>query len=468
MRYLTADFGSTYTKVTAIDTDIPAIVGTGAAFTTIETDVMEGLHNAFAELEKEIGSEWQPDKFLCCSSAAGGLKMVASGLVPDLTAKAARMAAASAGAKVMRTYSYEISAAEAEEIAGLDPDLFLLCGGTDGGNVDNIIHNAGVIARIPGHFSTVVAGNKAAQEEVARILSEAGRPFVVTENVMPNFNSLNIAPAKKCIMQLFIDRIIEAKGLSKAQERADNRIIPTPLAVLNACNLLSQGTHSAPGVGELVAVDLGGATTDVYSIGVGEPHDSNIMHQGIPEPFSKRTVEGDLGMRYSLTALADQLDLDAVAAGAGVEGDALRDWVARCDADKSLRAVTEEEIRCEKALANAAVRLATDRHAGHTRKVYSPMGEFYTIDGKDLTLTDYVLGIGGALIHSEDPVFILDGATYSMANYDKAKPLKPDFYLDSHYIMASMGLLSEQLPDVALELMKREILQVGTKKKKKH
>ena len=244
MRYLTADFGSTYTKVTAIDTDVPEIVGTGSAFTTIETDVMEGLHNAFTELEKEIGKEWTPDKFLCCSSAAGGLKMVASGLVPDLTAKAARMAAASAGAKVMKTYSYEITRAEAEEIERLDPDLFLLCGGTDGGNVENIIHNAEVIGQIPGHFSTVVAGNKAAEEEVARILTVAGKPFVITENVMPNFNSLNIAPAKKCIMQLFIDRIIEAKGLSKAQERADNEIIPTPLAVLNACNLLSDGTKN--------------------------------------------------------------------------------------------------------------------------------------------------------------------------------------------------------------------------------
>lgn len=94
------------------------------------------------------------------------------------------------------------------------------------------------------------------------------------------------------------------------------------------------------------------------------------------------------------------------------------------------------------------------------------MGEFFTINGKDLTLTDHVLGIGGALIHSADPTFILDGATFNISNYDKAKPLKPDFYLDSHYIMASMGLLSEQMPDVAFELMLKELVKVGTKKKK--
>ena len=97
MKYLTADFGSTYTKVTAIDTDKCEIVATGAAFTTIETDVMEGLSNALSDLANKLGSPWQYDRFLCCSSAAGGLKMIASGLVPELTAKAARTAASKGG-----------------------------------------------------------------------------------------------------------------------------------------------------------------------------------------------------------------------------------------------------------------------------------------------------------------------------------------------------------------------------------
>ena len=138
MRYLTADIGSTYTKVTAIDTEAEAILGTAAAFTTIETDVMEGLGEAlralYAAMGLAAGEEWPHDRFLCCSSAAGGLKMVASGLVPDLTGKAARLAAASAGAKVVKTYSYEISPAEAREIETINPDLILLSGGTDGGN----------------------------------------------------------------------------------------------------------------------------------------------------------------------------------------------------------------------------------------------------------------------------------------------------------------------------------------------
>lgn len=457
MRYLTADFGSTYTKVTAIDTEKSEIIGTGAAFTTIETDVMEGLHAAIDSLHAKLNSTWEYDRFLCCSSAAGGLKMVASGLVPELTAKAARMAASSAGAKVMKTYSFEISKREAQEIEQIAPDLVLLCGGTDGGNKETIIKNAKVLAGIKGKFTIIVAGNKNAEEEVSEILKEAGRPFVVTDNVMPNFNTLNILPAKACIMQLFIDSIIEAKGLTAAQDIAANEIIPTPLAVLNACELLSKGTHTEEGIGELLAVDLGGATTDVYSIAKGEPSASNIMQRGLPEPESKRTVEGDLGMRYSLSSLAEELDLFDSAKEIGSNQEELEDWIKSCIEVKSRRAENTRESKFEMALAKGAIKIATERHVGKMTSVFTPMGQAYTIDGKDLTKVSKVLGIGGALVHSEDPAFILSGVKYDLACYEFAKPKEPEFLLDSTYIMASMGLLSAELPDVALQIMKKEL-----------
>lgn len=460
MKYLTADFGSTYTKVTAIDTEQCAIIGTGAAFTTIETDVMEGLQNALAALREKIGTEWPYERFLCCSSAAGGLKMIASGLVPELTAKAAKMAASSAGAKVVKTYSFEISQREAKEIEEIAPDLVLLCGGTDGGNKETIIHNAQMLATVPGSFTIVVAGNKSAEEEVSAILTEAGRPFVVTDNVMPDFNTLNILPAKACIMQLFIDSIIEAKGLSQAQELAANEIIPTPLAVLNACELLSKGTHTEKGIGDLMAVDLGGATTDVYSIAKGEPSAANIMQRGIPEPYSKRTVEGDLGMRYSLAAMAEELDLFVAAEEVGATEEELASWVEHCIEDKSRRATTEKEADYERALAKGAIRLATDRHVGVMKAVFTPMGQMFTIDGKDLTKVEALLGIGGALVHSADPAFILSGAKYDLNHYEYAKPKEPRFFLDKTYIMASMGLLSSEFPDVALRIMKKELYEV--------
>lgn len=457
MNYLTADFGSTYTKVTAIDTEKCEIVGTGAAFTTIETDVMEGLSNAISDLHDRLGREWEYERFLCCSSAAGGLKMIASGLVPELTAKAARMAAASAGAKVVKTYSFEISEREAEEIEEITPDLILLCGGTDGGNKETIVKNAETLSQIKGNFTIVVAGNKNAEQEVSRVLKNAGKAFVVTDNVMPDFNTLNTEPAKARIMELFIDQIIDAKGLNAAQDLADNEIIPTPLAVLNACELLSKGTHTEEGIGELLAVDLGGATTDVYSIAKGEPSANNIMQRGLPEPYNKRTVEGDLGMRYSLTSLADELDLISLGQEFDISAEELTSWVSRCSATPSLRASNEKENQCEMLLAKGAVKIATDRHVGRMKSAYTPMGQIFTIDGKDLTQLNKVLGIGGAIIHSNNPRFILSGAMYDLNNYEYAKPKETEMLLDNTYIMASMGLLSKELPDVALKIMKKEL-----------
>lgn len=460
MKYLTADFGSTYTKVTAIDTERCEIVGTGAAFTTIETDVMEGLNNALNELYSNIGGAWEYERFLCCSSAAGGLKMVASGLVPDLTAKAARTAASSAGAKVVKTYSFEISKKEADEIEKINPDLILLCGGTDGGNRETVINNAHTLAKTKGNFTIVMAGNKNASEQVAEILEAAGKPYVVTDNVMPDFNTLNVIPAKECIMQLFIDRIIEAKGLSKAQSIAHNEIIPTPLAVLNACELLSKGTHNVVGIGELLAIDLGGATTDVYSIAVGEPTAPNIVQRGLPEPSSKRTVEGDLGMRYSLLSLSEEMDLYEAGKALGITADDLEEWVRTCTADPSRRATTLREANMEKTLAKGAVSIATERHVGHIKSVYTPMGQLFTIDGKDLSKVESVLGIGGAIIHSDDPAYVLSGTKFDPSNFESAKPKEPKFYIDRTYIMASMGLLSADLPDVALTIMKKELKEV--------
>lgn len=460
MKYLTADFGSTYTKVTAIDTDKCEIVATGAAFTTIETDVMEGLSNALSDLANKLGAPWEYDRFLCCSSAAGGLKMIASGLVPELTAKAARTAASSAGAKVVKTYSFEISLKEAEEIEQIAPDLILLCGGTDGGNRETVINNAKRLSTVKGNFTIVVAGNKNAAEEVDKILTEAGRPHVITDNVMPDFNTLNVIPAKECIMQLFIDQIIDAKGLHQAQAIANNEIIPTPLAVLRACELLSVGTRNEKGIGEMLAVDLGGATTDVYSIAKGEPQSANIVQRGLPEPYNKRTVEGDLGMRYSLSSLADELDLHDVGAELGLTADELQDWVNTCVAKPSTRAANERESKMEKALAKGAVSIAIDRHVGHMKSVYTPMGQLYTIDGKDLTKVENVLGIGGAIIHSDDPAFVLSGAQFDPAHFEAARPKEAKFMIDKTYIMASMGLLSQELPDVALKIMKKELVLV--------
>ena len=457
MKYLTADFGSTYTKLTAIDATKAEVIGTSAAFTTIDTDVMEGYNCALQRLEEKIGV-FKYDQLLCCSSAAGGLKMVALGLVPELTAKAARMAASSAGAKVVKTYAFEISKAEQNEICAIDPDLVLLCGGTDGGNKEVIISNARKLCEIDRNFSTIVAGNKSASDEVEKVFSESGKDFVITENVMPEFNKLNIEPAKQKIKELFISKIIDAKGLNKVQSMTNSEIIPTPLAVLNGCELLSKGTDTTEGIGDLMAVDIGGATTDVYSISAGTPTFENVMIKGLPEPYNKRTVEGDLGMRYSLPPLADQTDLNALSSEIGVDVDDILKWIETCKKfPNTLADKNSYNQKVEEGLAKSALKIAVERHTGKVESTFTPFGEMYIVTGKDLTKVGSVVGIGGVLVNSANADDILEGAKADKQNLMSLKPKQPKYLLDKKYIFGSMGLLSAIDAELALTIMKKEI-----------
>ena len=294
---LLIDFGSTYTKVTAVDVESERLLGTAQSYTTVQTDINEGLDRALSELFARTGKLEFEERF-ACSSAAGGLRMIASGLVPDLTAKAARLASLGAGAKVLRDYAYQLTEDDLDEIHTLRPDIFLLVGGTDGGNSECILHNASMLAKLGDDFPIILAGNRSAARECERILH--GRTTFICENVMPKFGVLNILPVQSRIRELFLARIIQAMGLTKASSLLSGILMPTPSAMMTAMELLSGGTETEAGIGELMAVDVGGATTDVYSIADGMPQAQNTVYKGLPEPYSKRTVEGDIGMRYSI------------------------------------------------------------------------------------------------------------------------------------------------------------------------
>ena len=291
---LLIDFGSTYTKLTAVDVEGEQILGTASAYTTVQTDINDGLALGRKRLEEKTG----PLEFAecyACSSAAGGLRMVTSGLVPDLTGEAARLASLGAGAKVVGLYSFQMTEDDIEEIHKLHPDIFLLVGGTDGGNSECILHNAKMLATLPPEFPVVVAGNRTAARQCQRILE--GWEVYICPNVMPKFGVLQIEPTQKQIREIFLNRIIQAKGLSQAQSLLSDILMPTPSAVLLAMELLAKGCEGESGIGDLIGVDVGGATTDVYSMADGMPEQMNTVYKGLPEPFSKRTVEGDIGMR---------------------------------------------------------------------------------------------------------------------------------------------------------------------------
>ncbi|MCL2574126.1 MAG: methylaspartate mutase accessory protein GlmL [Defluviitaleaceae bacterium] len=462
--YLLTDFGSTYTKVTAVDVDSAKIVAFAKSFTTIETDVNMGFDAAKREIAAQLGhSDFEMS--LSASSAAGGLKMISSGLVPDLTAKASRLAAASAGAKVVKTYAYELTDAESEEITAIAPDIMLLSGGIDGGNKRVLLHNAEVIASVPASFSVIIAGNRSAAAEAAKILQAGGKNTVICANVMPQFGKLNILPAKAAIRDLFIENIITAKGLDDVQKIMDMEIIPTPLAVFEACELLGRGNSSEEGLGELMAYDLGGATTDVYSMADGNPKIPNAFINGITEPFAKRTVEGDVGMRYSLTALHDLIlesGADTFYQAYGTNETEVTNWLEICEKDPSALPFGEYEkySHVDSAFAAEAIRISAIRHAGFNEKVYTPAGEMNSQSGKDLTQVRYVIGSGGAVINAANPRAIMANAAYTPRDGNALKPLNPKILLDEQNCLAAMGLLSRFAPEAAIRIMKDSFKEV--------
>ena len=201
-----------------------------------------------------------------------------SGLVPELTSEAAKLASLGAGAKIAGLYSFQLTEDDLEDIRSAKPDIFLLVGGTDGGNQECILYNAKMLASLPPDFPIVIAGNRSAARECERIL--AGHTTYVCPNVMPKFGVLNIEPTQSKIREIFLDRIVQAKGLSRVTGLLSDILMPTPSAVLQAMELLSSGCEGEPGIGDLVAVDVGGATTDVYSMADGMPEQMNTVYKG--------------------------------------------------------------------------------------------------------------------------------------------------------------------------------------------
>lgn len=455
---LLIDFGSTYTKITAVDVEKEVVLGTARGITTVETDIMDGLNQALSELFSKTG-KLEFSKVLGCSSAAGGLKMVAIGLVIELTAEAAKRAALGAGAKIMGVYGGELSEYEIEEIAALNPEIILLAGGTDGGNKEVILHNANMLKTLGKDIPVIVAGNKSAAPQIVKMLSEVMTEVVHTENVMPRLNELNIEPARESIRDVFLRRIVEAKGLHGANQFVDRMVMPTPAAVLKAAQLLGKGTDHEVGLGDLMVIDIGGATTDVYSIAKGDPTKSNVALKGLPEPFGKRTVEGDLGMRYSATALFKAAGAKMIADYAETTESDVEEYMKKVEKNVEYLPESSIESQVEIAMGRACTRLAAERHVGELETVYTLHGPAFVQKGKDLTAAKLVVGTGGVIVNHQQPAGILKGVIYDESTPQMLKPESPEFWIDEKYIMASMGLLSEEYPDVALRIMKKYIVR---------
>lgn len=461
---LAIDFGSTYTKAVAVDLAGETLVDVVQAPSTADTEITIGLVEALGQLRARRGVTLSDfDVRVAASSAAGGLRMVAIGLVPDLTVEAARRAALGAGAKVIRAFGYALSRRDLAQLASLAPDIVLLAGGTDGGDRKTIVHNARALASLRLDAPVIVAGNRAAEDDVQDVLAKAGYTVRVVDNVMPEIGRLEVEPAQAAIRAVFMERIVAAKGLDRAEGIIGRVVMPTPMAVLEGARLLADGAPDEPGLGELLVLDVGGATTDVHSVGRGEPAEAGLRSRGLPEPYAKRTVEGDLGIRVNAPSIAEAVGHARLAqlAGFGLTPEAVEAAAARLAREVSHIPTEAWEHAVDAALARCAVTLAIDRHVGQVELVNTPEGPVRVLSGKDMRRAAAVVGTGGIFAHGREPGTVLREARFDPALPLSLRPVSPAWLVDVRYILFAMGLLGAEAKGAALRLLKRNLRHAG-------
>lgn len=446
---LVAEIGSTTTLVNAfagINTDEPRFIGQGQAPTSVlEGDVRMGLEGAVEDLKNRLGlDKIEYGEMLATSSAAGGLRMCVHGLVYDMTVKAAQAAALGAGAIVTMATAGKMSEYDIEDLVASRPNLILLAGGTDYGERETALYNAARIAETRLKAPVIYAGNVQNQRAVMDIFKKAGVSCTVTENVYPKLDKLNIEPARKIIHKVFEEHIIKAPGMEHIRDMVTGSIMPTPGAVMEAVQLIYNE------IGDVVAVDIGGATTDVHSVTGGSEEIGILMTS--PEPFAKRTVEGDLGLYVNAKNLIERIGESALQNELGIDMEAVM-------ANYLPIPKTEGQFKLTERLCREAGLVALERHAGALRYIYTPSGRKTVAEGKDLTAVKTIIGTGGALTrlpHRQQLLRALaDCNATGMMLYPK--PSKIRLLFDDDYIMASLGVMSKHYPEAALKLMKRSL-----------
>lgn len=448
---LAIDFGSTYTKLVAIDIERAKLVGTAQSPTTVD-DINVGLARALGLLEESTSLRASDCKVrVASSSAAGGLRMVAIGLVPDLTAEAARRAALGAGAKILKVYSYGLVEGDCEDLARLAPDIILLAGGTDGGNEDCLLGNARLLAQLRLAAPVIVAGNRRVAGAAASMLRASGIEVSVVANVLPELGRLDVEPARAEIQRVFIERIVQAKGLDRARSFVGSIVMPTPMAVLRGAQLLADGCTGAEGLGDIVVVDVGGATTDVHSISDGAPSMPKMIPRGLPEPYAKRTVEGDLGIRINARTILETVGFAAMqsAIGTPVTPEILDAHVAKLVEETQYVPVEDLAHKVDAALARLAIDTAMSRHAGRIETLYTVEGPVSVLIGKDLSRVRTVIGTGGIFAYGRDGALALAGARHDALTPESMRPREPHFVVDKAYMLFAVGLLADIAPQAA-------------------
>lgn len=448
---LVFEIGSTTTLVnafTGLDNEHPVFVGGGQAPTSVEAgDVTIGLQQAITDLEQKTGIEGPYSSMLATSSAAGGLKMTVHGLVHDMTVKAAKEAALGAGANIQMITSGRMRQTDLTKVAEVDPNIILIAGGVDYGERDTALHNAEMILSLGLNIPVIYAGNIENQAEIKLMFEQAGQAehLFIVENVYPSIDELNVLPTREVIQQVFEDHIIHAKGMEKIRDMIDSKIIPTPGSVMLATELIAEE------LGDVMTIDVGGATTDVHSVTEGSEEITRL--QIAPEPKSKRTVEGDLGLFINRTNLINLISPSDLIKKTGFDEAELDNILT------SYHAIPESETerKLVHVLTEVAAVVSSHRHSGGLKDLYYTGGKKSVAIGKDLTNIQTIIGTGGALTRLPETKPILLAIPTSNPGNKLLPKEGIDVLIDHDYIMASLGVLSLTHKAGALRLLKQTL-----------
>jgi uncharacterized protein (TIGR01319 family) len=475
------DCGSTTTKAILIEKvgDEYRQTFRGEAPTTVEApfeDVTRGVLNAIAEIEELSGrrildgekiitpcrdAKTGVDIYISTSSAGGGLQMMVTGVVQNMTGESAQRAALGAGAiviDVLASNDGRLPHEKIERIRTMRPDMILMSGGTDGGAVTHVVEMAEYIAAAeprPRFGATyklplIYAGNKEAQPQVRKILGEKAA-LEVTENIRPVLEKENLAPARNKIHDLFLEHVMQqAPGYRKLIDMTGAPIMPTPAAVGLIMETIAKREHL-----NLIGVDIGGATTDVFSVFDG---------------VFNRTVSANLGMSYSISNVLAEAGLANIMRWVpfNIDEQTLRNRIKNKMVRPTTIPQTLDELQIEQAIAREALRLALIHHKSLATSLKGVQQERTISDafeqqasGKslvDMLKLDLIVGSGGILSHAPRRIQSM------LMMVDAYEPLGFTMLsVDSIFMMPHLGVLSTINENAATDVFVRDcMVYLGT------
>ncbi|WP_291259103.1 GlmL-related ornithine degradation protein [Fusobacterium sp.] len=448
---LVAEIGSTTTVINAFDkinTEMPVFMGQGQAPTSIkEGDVNIGLQKAIEDLKEKLKTkELEYRYMLAASSAAGGLKMTVHGLVYDMTVKAAKEAVLGAGANIHMITAGKLTDIHILKLKEIHPNIIMIAGGVDYGEKETVIYNAKMIASSNLDIQVIYGGNIAAIDEVKSIFESYGKEkkLHIVPNVYPRIDMLNIEPTREIIQSIFEAHITEAKGMSKIREMVKGTIMPTPGAVMRAAQLLKEE------IGDLVTIDVGGATTDIHSVTEGTEKINNILME--PEPIAKRTVEGDLGVFINKKNIVEIIKKERLSKELGISLEEIENLIISNVAIPKV----DKHIKFIERLTKEAVLVSIMRHAGEYRTYFGGKSKTLVV-GKDLTGVKWIVGTGGALTRLPSRESILQEIGLTNKGSKLLPTSEAKILIDNNYIMASIGVLSTMFRKTALNLLLKSL-----------